>query len=469
MIAIKSRKMRKRPSEFNRSAFSSIAIIDQGFFIFAGLASIWLAFIVFRGAVGSDGWWLFVALFVLFWIASAYLALPRIHRILSSIYVPNYFIGRARTADGLLGDSINLAIRGSEVNLRRAMTSAGWHLADEVTFKSVWKMIVSTIRRRSYVNAPVSALYLFGRRHDFSYQQEVDNNPRKRHHVRFWRCPEGWLLPGGYKVDWLASGTYDKSIGLSLFTFQITHKIDENIDIERDYVVETVTSSSESIEVDILQEFSTGYHSRNGGGDSMKTDGNLVILDVGGHLVRRNDEAHHGIILDKTNQELGGDFEGAVKQLWSKRPIQIVLGSGLVLITLLVSIISLVISLLNWPGIDQVINAHLDILKKGPLDDLTIIALWWTVIGSMLARIILIIVELILVIRSLRGSELARIGILAISSVVVLGDIINASNRGIDLVATSSLINAGVHILIILLFSSDSARRFTRVGWTNKN
>ena len=172
MIAIKSRRMRKRPSEFNRSAFSAIAIIDQGFFIFAGFASIWLAYIVFRGAVGSDGWWLFVALFVLFWIVSAYLVLPRVHRILSSIYVPNYFIGRARTADGLLGDSINLAVRGSETKLHQSMVKAGWHLSDEITFRSVWKMVLSTIKRKSYVNAPVSALYLFGRRHDFSYQQE---------------------------------------------------------------------------------------------------------------------------------------------------------------------------------------------------------------------------------------------------------------------------------------------------------
>ena len=39
-------------------------------------------------------------------------------------------------------------------------------------------------------------------------------------HVRFWLCPEGWMLPGGYAVDWLAAGTYDKMSGLSLFTLQ---------------------------------------------------------------------------------------------------------------------------------------------------------------------------------------------------------------------------------------------------------
>lgn len=57
--------------------------------------------------------------------------MPRLHRILSSLYVPNYFIGRTRTADGLLGDPVNVALRGSEAQLHQAMIDAGWTIADE--------------------------------------------------------------------------------------------------------------------------------------------------------------------------------------------------------------------------------------------------------------------------------------------------------------------------------------------------
>ena len=98
-------------------------------------------------------------------------------------------------------------------------------------------MVTATLTRRSYPNAPVSPLLLFDRQQDFAYQQEVGGSTSQRHHVRFWRCPEGWMLPGGYAVDWLAAGTYDRSVGFSLFTFQITHKIEANTDIERDFVV----------------------------------------------------------------------------------------------------------------------------------------------------------------------------------------------------------------------------------------
>ena len=42
-------------------------------------------------------------LLIVFWVLLTYLLLPRLHRILTRLYVPGYFIGRARTSDGLLG------------------------------------------------------------------------------------------------------------------------------------------------------------------------------------------------------------------------------------------------------------------------------------------------------------------------------------------------------------------------------
>lgn len=45
-------------------------------------------------------------------------------------------------------------------------------------------------------------------------------------------------MPGGKTADWLGAATYDKHVGLSLFTGQITHKIDANVDHERDFVID---------------------------------------------------------------------------------------------------------------------------------------------------------------------------------------------------------------------------------------
>jgi hypothetical protein len=251
---------------------------DRIFFLVGGVAAAWLTYLLLELSF-QWGWGQLWFTFV-FWAMLAYLVLPRLHSILTRVYVPDYFIGRARTSDGLLGDPVNVALLGSEAQLHHVMRRAGWTIADDVTLASSWRIITSTLLRRSYLEAPVSPLFLFGRQQDFAYQQEVDGTPGKRHHVRFWRCPPGWLLPGGVAADWLAAGTYDRSVGFSLFTLQITHKIDEHTDDERDHIVASISAAEPSADVRVIRDFSTGYHTRNGGGDEIATDGDLPIVDL---------------------------------------------------------------------------------------------------------------------------------------------------------------------------------------------
>lgn len=252
--------------------------LDGFFFVLGGLAAVWLALVLaFEGpGLGWAQLWFYLVVYLLV----AYLVLPRIHRILTVLYVPDYFIGRARTSDGLLGDPVNLALLGREQQLHQALNRAGWVRADDVTPATSWRIVMSTLLRRTYREAPVSPLLLFGRMQDFAYQQEVEGNPAKRHHVRFWRCPEDWRLPGGRRADWVAAGTFDRAVGLSWFTLQVTHRIAEDTDLERDHIVRQLLAADEAVRVDVIEDFSTGFHSRNGGGDSIRTDGDLPIVDL---------------------------------------------------------------------------------------------------------------------------------------------------------------------------------------------
>lgn len=257
---------------------AKVRVYDRIFFGIGTLGAVWLAvvLVLVPSSLSLSGGIALIAM----WVVLAYLALPRLNRILTAIYVPDYFIGRTRTSDGLLGDPLNLAVRGTGEQLATAMVKSGWILADPVTLSSSIGIVRSTLTRRSYPTAPVSPLLLFERSQDAAFQQEVEGNPAQRHHVRFWRTPQGWPLPGGTHVDWLAAGTYDRRVGLSLFTLQITHKIDADIDVERDYIVESLTRAEAEVSVDVLRDFTTSYHSRNGGGDNVHTDGNLPIIDV---------------------------------------------------------------------------------------------------------------------------------------------------------------------------------------------
>jgi hypothetical protein len=214
------------------------------------------------------------------WLLTAYIVLPRIHRVLSKIYLPNYFIGRVRTADGLLGDPVNLAFIGTKKQLMHAMERAGWQRADEPSPRSALHMMYATLLRRSYAHAPVSSLFLFDRKQDIAYQREINGNPAKRHHVRFWKTPPGWKLPGGFAADWLAAGTFDRSVGFSFFTLQITHRIAADTDQERDYIIQTLQENDAVRELEVVKDYSSGYHHRNGGGDLIRTDGAMPFIKL---------------------------------------------------------------------------------------------------------------------------------------------------------------------------------------------
>ena len=271
----------RRPPEKVQGRRSGVGmdVVENIFFGVVMLLILAFAIVILR-SVGSG--WSLIGYSIVFWALMAYLALPRLHRTLTSVYVPSYFIGRTVTPDGLLGDLVNLAVNGSAEQIHTAMQKAGWTLADPVTLGSSLGIVKSSVTRKRYPEAPVSPLLLFGKIQDFAYQQEVDGNAAQRHHIRFWKCPEGWPLPGGgHRVQWLAAGTYDRAVGLSLFTLQVTHKIDADIDVERDYVVDSVLHAVLEAEVAVIEDFSTDYHSRNGGGDAVHTDGDLPVLELG--------------------------------------------------------------------------------------------------------------------------------------------------------------------------------------------
>jgi len=324
------------------------AVLDGLFFLLGAVAAGALAVLTVRQIMlgGITDWWLVLVL----WIVIAYLLLPRVHTMLALVYVPDYFIGRTRVYEGLLGDPVNVALRGSAEQVHEAMSRAGWRLADELGFRSGLRIVLSTLTRRTYATAPVSPLFLFGRVQEFTYQQEVEGSPARRHHVRFWRTPDGWYLPGGASVDWLAAGTYDKRVGLSLFTLQITHKIDKHVDQERDHILRTVGDANDGITSSVIEHFSSGYHSRNGGGDAIITDGALPVLDL--RRLGRDPApatAAHGTpdheSLARRARDLLHTVQDTAASNRIKRPITLYLAYGLVLLRAAVALLSLAVAL----------------------------------------------------------------------------------------------------------------------------
>ena len=432
---------KSRSAPRRRASFSSV--LDYAFFVFGGVAAIWLAWLVLTESF-EWGWFL-VVFFLLFWIVLAYLVLPRLHRILTEIYVPDYFIGRARTSDGLLGDPINLALLGSEAQLDDAMRAAGWTRADDVTLRSSGRIISSTLLRRSYDEAPVSPLFLFGRQQDVAYQQEVKGNPAKRHHVRFWRCPDGWLLPGGRRVEWLAAGTFDRSVGFSLFTLQITHKIDANTDIERDHIVSTLVDADIGVDVTVIRDFSTGYHSRNGGGDTIETDGDLPIVD----LTR--------VEVDALGASVAADADARRIALAERRPVPTALGALLMTLRVVAGVGYIALNLIEWNRFvaSQVTPAE----QAAGVDYATVSLVLGIAMGAFGAGLVLYFLLALLV---FFGSNWARIAAMSYSSLIIVFSVIDSLNGGPQVSLKNNLLGLALDILVVLALSSKRSRLWAR-------
>ena len=179
-----------------------------------------------------------------------------------------------RTGDGHPGDPLNVAAVGSKSDLVHALLKSGWHPADPLSLKSSLEIAGASVLRLPYTDAPVSSLFLFGRKQDLAFEQPVGNNPSRRHHVRFWRSAQ---LDRAGRPLWIGAVTYDKRIGLSHTTGQITHHIDAFVDRERNKLMQDLDKSGSVTEIYWREHFQPRLSGRNGGGDVWQTDGRLAV------------------------------------------------------------------------------------------------------------------------------------------------------------------------------------------------
>jgi len=183
---------------------------------------------------------------------------------------------RATSAEGYPADVINLVIIGSQHELEAAFTAAGWGIADPLNLKTSARLAADTVAHRSYPQAPVSTLNLFGRAQDVAVELEVNNSPRSRHHSRFWLAPTG--TADGRPI-WLGGSVFDTGVALSRVGGQhFTHTVDPNIDTERDFTADALKSTGQVQASTSLPGFGPDNKLVNGDGNPMTTAGDLLVV-----------------------------------------------------------------------------------------------------------------------------------------------------------------------------------------------
>lgn len=179
-----------------------------------------------------------------------------------------------RTKQGIPGDALNVGLVGDRTDVIRAMHEAGWYPADPITMKSSVEIIGSVLLDRPYKDAPVSPLYYEGRVEDLAFEKPDGRSADRRHHVRFWQ-----VLDTGKegRPVWLGSVTFDRGVGVSHYTGQVTHHISPDIDKERDGLIDDLKAGHVVEAIYRVSGIGPTLNGRNGEGDRYWTDGEVWI------------------------------------------------------------------------------------------------------------------------------------------------------------------------------------------------
>lgn len=134
------------------------------------------------------------------------------------------------------GDPLNLVLIGDPPDLLSAASRAGWSFSHRITFDSVRRMVGAALSGTSYPVAPVSPLYLFGRRQDVALQR-----PRstivQRNHLRLWLAP--FRFEG--RSVWVGQVSRDVAVKATAQSSTLTtHVIDPNVDEAREHLLQSL-------------------------------------------------------------------------------------------------------------------------------------------------------------------------------------------------------------------------------------
>ena len=216
----------------------------------------------------------FLAAVLIGYLLVCYLVMPELWVFRDRSLVADFSRMVTTTEDDIPGDPINVGIVGTKQQVVKAFAAARWDPADKITLLSSIEIGLSVALDRPDIDAPVSALFFEGRKQDLAFERPVGRSADQRHHVRFWQTK----TPGADGQPlWLGSASFDRGVGISHDTGQITHHIGPDLDAERDLVIGDLKAGGQiSMTYDRagIGEIKDG---RNGGGDPYFTDGRVLV------------------------------------------------------------------------------------------------------------------------------------------------------------------------------------------------
>ncbi|HEX7633343.1 MAG TPA: LssY C-terminal domain-containing protein [Candidatus Saccharimonadales bacterium] len=226
----------------------------------------------------------------------AYVLIPAIIRVFRIFRPANHLPLYCVTPDGFASDPLNIGIIATRRQLITTMEKAGWFVADPHRGQYLVRHVLSILLGWPYPHAPVSSLYLFGRKQDVAFEIPIEGaGTGSRHHVRFWATTYKdkqkltvqsihWhrrrAHVEGDNLLWVGAASLDSGIAPIKHNLQITHMIHPDTNRERELIISQLRSA------DLLRTTQTialdkPYRLTNRAfGGYLHTDGKMTVVKL---------------------------------------------------------------------------------------------------------------------------------------------------------------------------------------------
>ena len=206
-------------------------------------------------------------------------ALPPLRGSISMATLQSFPPQLKKTSEDLIGgamEPVSFLLVGSPDQMLRAFSRVGWQLADTPSATGLARELLAVIEDAPDPNGPATPAYFEAQPQDFTFERPgtEDGSIRHRHHTRIWRAP--LLVDSNREPLWVATCSYDMGVEFVPKPYLITHRIDPNVDREREMIAAQLRAAGAR---DIALVPVTGpQRGRNAGGDDFYTDGRAHVL-----------------------------------------------------------------------------------------------------------------------------------------------------------------------------------------------
>jgi hypothetical protein len=176
---------------------------------------------------------------------------------------------------GRSADVTNVLFIGSRDQIVTAFAAAGWTQANPSSLRRRINWIRAAGELRGDQAAPMSLLLLNGAEPDMSWEKGL-NDVAKRHHIRMWKEDTTW---DGREM-WVGAATRDVDFAYMRPGGKLSHKIEEDVDQERDKVAYDLAFTSCGNLLGWTERADLPRIARNATGDPISTDGRMVAIEL---------------------------------------------------------------------------------------------------------------------------------------------------------------------------------------------